>query len=265
MNLRLLAAFIRRDFRIAASYPAQFPMVALGGVFSLTLFYFLAKVVGQPPALRKYGHDYFSFALMGIAVATCLRATQTSFARRLREAQVDGSLEVLLAAPLPTFQVIGCLAAFPICSALLRSIALVLLGLPFGARLSVNPAAFGVTLILALFAFGALGLISAAFVLTFQKADPFAFALDMASYLLCGVIYPVEVLPPLLRSVSRLLPATYALEALRAAGLENAPIQQLLPAWAALGAFAIGLWPAASAAVSWARKRAERVGTLPQS
>lgn len=119
--------------------------------------------------------------------------------------------------------------------ALWRSIALVLLGVFFGAHLSVNLPAFGVTLILFLVAFRALGLLSAAFVLTFKRADPFSYALDMVSYLLCGIIYPVEVLPPVLRSVSRLLPATYAIQALRACGLDNAAIPQLLPAWGALG------------------------------
>jgi ABC-2 type transport system permease protein len=102
-------------------------------------------------------------------------------------------------------------------------------------------------------------------VFTFKRADPFAFALDMLTYLLSGVIYPVEVLPSTLQSVSRLLPATYAISALRAAGLEHAPIRQLLPAWAALAVFAIGLWPLASAALNWSRKRAEQTGTLPHS
>jgi ABC-2 type transport system permease protein len=264
MRLSLLWAFVRRDFRIAASYPANFLFVFASGVISLTVFYFLAKTIGEPVALHRLGVDYFSFALIGIAVATCLRAMQTSFAARVREAQTDGSLEILLAAPLPTFEVVGCLAVYPVASAFLRSLGLVFCGSLLGARLSLNPPAFVGTLLMSMLPFAALGLISAAFVFTFKRADPFAFALDAASYLLCGVIYPVEVLPPALQWASRLLPATYALRALRASGLKGEIVARLLPDWGALALFAIVLWPAAAAAVTWARRRAERNGTLPQ-
>jgi ABC-2 type transport system permease protein len=265
VTLSLIRAFIRRDLRIAASYPANFFLVLASGLISLTVFYFLAKTVGQPPSLHRFGFDYFSFALIGIAIATCLRAMQTSFATRVREAQADGSLEILLAAPLPTFQMIGCLAIYPVASAVLRSLALVLGGSLLGARLALNPVAFVGTLIIAMIPFAALGLISAAFVLVFKRADPFAFALDAVSYLLCGVIYPVEVLPPALQWASRLLPATYAISALRASGLQSAGLPKLLPAWGALALFAIVLWPTAAGVLAWARRRAEKTGTLPQS
>ncbi len=264
MSFSLLWAFVRRDFLIAASYPANFVFILVSGLISLTVFYFLAKTVGEPVALQGFGVDYFSFALIGIAIATCLRSMQTSFASRVREAQADGSLEILLAAPLPTFQIIGCLAIYPVASAFFRSLALVLCGSFLGAHLSLNPAAFLGTMVISMIPFAALGLISAAFVLTFKRSDPFAFALDAASYLLCGVIYPVEVLPPALQWASRLLPATYAIKALRASGLKAAGIAELLPAWGALVLFAVVLWPAAAAALAWARRRAEQTGTLPQ-
>jgi ABC-2 type transport system permease protein len=264
VSVSLVWAFLRRDFRIAASYPANFFFILASGLISLTVFYFLAKTVGEPAALQRFGFDYFSFSLMGIAIATCLRSMQTSFATRVREAQADGSLEILLAAPLPTFQIVGYLAIYPVVSAFLRSLALVLFGSFLGARLALNPIAFAGTLVISLVPFAALGLISAAFVLVFKRADPFAFALDAVSYLLCGVIYPVEVLPPALQWASKLLPATYAIRALRASGLQSAGVAQLLPAWGALALFAIVLWPAAAAALDLARRRAERTGTLPQ-
>ncbi|HKD40015.1 MAG TPA: ABC transporter permease [Myxococcaceae bacterium] len=264
MSLSLIWAFVRRDLRIAASYPVNFLFILASGLITLTVFYFLAKTIGEPATLQRFGLDYFSFALIGIAIATCLRAMQTSFASRVREAQTDGSLEMLLAAPLLTFQVVGCLAIYPVASAFLRSLALVLCGSFLGAHLALDPLAFVGTLVVSMIPFAALGLISAAFVLVFKRADPFAFALDAASYLLCGVIYPVEVLPPALQWASKLLPATYAIRALRDSGLKSAGVAQVLPAWGALAVFAIVLWPAAAAALAWARRRAERTGTLPQ-
>lgn len=263
--MRLLFAFLRRDLQIAMSYRSSFVFMLAGGLVTLTVFHFLAKTMGEAPALRgRYGGDYFSFALVGVAVASCLRALQTSFAARLRETQSDGSLEVLLSAPLSTFRVIASLAAYPIASALVRALGLFALGtLLFGARLSIDPLAFAVILALALATFGALGLLSAAFVLTFKRGDPFTYLLDTATYLLAGVVYPVEVLPPWLQKAAQLLPATHALRGLRAAALQGVGVSALWPTLLALCIFGMALWPLAALALALARRHVERTGTLP--
>ncbi|MBX5484758.1 MAG: ABC transporter permease [Myxococcaceae bacterium] len=264
--MRLLWAFLRRDLKIAASYRLSFVFMVAGAFVTLTTFYFLARTFGQTPLLQdRYGADYFSFALMGLATASALRALQTSFAARLRQAQVDGSLEVLLSAPLSTFRVVTLLAAWPIGSALVRALGLIALGtLLFGARLHLDPLAFALVLALGLASFGALGLLSAAFVLTFKRGDPFSYFLDVATYLLSGVVYPVEVLPGWLRFAGRLLPSTWALHGLRAAGLQGAGLGELSGTLGVLVAFSAVLWPVAWWAISASRRHAERVGTLSQ-
>ena len=262
--MRLAWAFVRRDLLIAASYRANFAFALAGGVVTVTAFYFLAKLVGPAPVLRRYGADYFSFALLGLAIASCLRTLQATFAQRVREFQIDGSLEVLLAAPLSTFRIIGYLAIYPVLAAILKAVGLVVLGaMAFGAHLKINPLGFSATLVFALLPFAALGLLSAAVVLIFKRSDPITYLLDTANYILCGVIYPVEVLPAPLQSLAKLLPATHALTALRAAGLSDAGIPSLLPAWGILAAFAAFLWPTAAVALAAARRHLERTGTLP--
>lgn len=262
--MRLLGAFLRRDLKIAASYPMTFVFTFVGGFVTLTTFYFLARTIGTAPLLQsRYETDYFSFALIGLAVASALRSLQTSFASRLREAQTNGSLEALLASPHSTFRIVALLAAYPVLSALIRAIGLIALGqLFFGARLQLNVLSFALVLLLALLAFGALGLLSAAFVLSFKRGDPFAYVLDVATYLLAGVIYPVEVLPQWLQAVSKLLPATWALEGLREAALRGAPVEALWDVVGVLALFSAILWPVAAIALSVSRRHAERVGTL---
>jgi ABC-2 type transport system permease protein len=262
--MSLLLAFLRRDLRIAAAYPASFFFAGVGGFFTLTTFYFLARTVGASPVLAtRYGGDYFSFALLGVAVAAALRSVQTSFAERLREAQSDGSLEVLLSAPRSTVQVITLLAAYPILSALARSLLLLALGQwLFGAELHIDVLAFAASLVLSLAAFGALGLVSAAFVLSFKRGDPFSYVLDVVTYLLAGVIYPVEVLPPFLQKAANLLPATWALRALRATSLHHAGFQDVGFELLILLGFAVVLWPLAALALNFSRRWSEKAGTL---
>lgn len=263
----VLWAFLRRDLLIAASYRTPAFFAAVSGLVTLTVFHFLAKTMGHSPSvLERFGTDYFSFALLGVSVASALRALQTSFSARIRETQLDGSLEVLLASPLSTFRVVASLALYPILSALFRMLVLLLLGTAlFGARLHLSVGAFVLTLLLSLATFGALGLLSSAFVLVFKRGDPFSYALDTATYLLSGVVYPVEVLPPLLQKLALLLPATHALSALRASALKATTLAELWPTLCVLAGFTLLLWPCAALALTLARRHIERVGSLPHA
>jgi ABC-2 type transport system permease protein len=265
--MRRLLAFLRREFEIATAYRLNGLLLAAGGLFTLTLFYFLAHTLGEAPAVRgRYGSDYYSFALVGLSTATLLRGLQRGFGNAVRAAQNDGSLEPLLAAPLSTFHVLVLMASGTVAGSLVRAGGLLVAGsLFFGAHLCVHPLTFGLTLVLSVLAFSALGLLSAAFVLVFKRGDPFAYALDMLSYLFAGVLYPVDVLPAALRVAARLLPATHALHGLRAAALEGAGLERLLPTWGALLAFSAVLWPLAAWSVKAARRHVERTGTLPHS
>lgn len=264
--MRLWLAFLRRDFKIAASYRAQAAIAVVGGLVTLTVFFFLARTMGEVPLLRaRYRSDYFSFALVGVAVAAALRTMQTSFGQKVRQAQLDGSLEALLAAPVSTFRLIAHLALAPVLVALLRASLLLLAGrLFFGARISLSLWLLP-TLALALLAFCALGLLSAAFVLVVKKSDPFTYLLDVLSYLFAGVVFPVEVLPHALQWISRALPATWALDGLRATALSHAGPASLLPSWVALIGFSALGWPLAAWTLSLARRHIEQAGTLPHA
>ena len=265
--MRRLFAFFLRDFRIARSYSLNFVLLGVASGMSLVTLYFLSRALGDSPAFRAATgtSDYFSFALVGVSVATALRAVQTSFSSRLREAQTDGSLEVLLSAPLSTFQVVASLAVYPVVLSVVAEAGVLGVGALLGARLSVNFVGLVVTTLLSFAAFMPLGLLSAAYTLVFKRGDPFSFVVDALSYLFSGVLYPVAVLPPLFQLGAQILPATHALAALRKALLEDAPFSAFLRPWGALALTASVLWPLALLALSAARRHVERAGTLPQA
>jgi ABC-2 type transport system permease protein len=265
--MRLLLAFLRRDLQLATAYRLNALLLVSGGLFTLTLFYFLARTVGEAPVVRaRYGTDYFSFALVGLATAVLLRALQRGFGGAVRAAQNDGSLEPLLGAPLSTVHVVTLMGAWPVARALLHSVGLLALGaLLFGARLHFHPLSFALNLALSTLTFCALGLLSAAFVLVFKRGDPFTYALDALSYLFAGVLYPTDVLPPLLRALARLLPATHALHGLRESALRGAGPAELWPTWLPLLLFSLVLWPLAAGALYAARRHVEQAGTLPHN
>jgi len=100
--------------------------------------------------------------------------------------------------------------------------------LVFGADLGRADwlAAF-VTLVLALIALNSWGILSAAFLLIFKRADPLNWLIDLTTFVFCGVYFPITLLPFGLRLFSYLLPLTYALEAMRGAMLVGRSLGEL--------------------------------------
>src|SRR5512135_3586190 len=96
--MRRAYAFLTRDFLTEISYPVSFLTQFGGVVVSATLFYFIAQALGSAasPYLAEYGGDYFGFVLVGIAFGGYFGVGLQSFARALRDAQTNGTLEAML-------------------------------------------------------------------------------------------------------------------------------------------------------------------------
>ena len=78
------------------------------------------------------------------------------------------------------------------------------------------------------------------------------------------MIFPVESLPGWLQPVSKLLPITYSLEAMRMALLQGAGLKELWRPIAALILFGAVLLPAGVLAFGLAIRRAKKTGSLVQ-
>jgi ABC-2 type transport system permease protein len=142
---------------------------------------------------------------------------------------------------------------------------LVLGGLFFGARLAgANLLSAAVVLVLTVTSFSSLGILSACFILVFKKGDPLGWAIQGLAGLVCGVIYPVEVLPHWLQFVSRLIPVTYALRAMRLAVLQGSSLARMAGDVLALVGFTVVLLPFSLWLFGLSVRKAKRDGTLTQ-
>lgn len=265
---RLIAAFLRRDVLIDFSYRGSAFFTFAGAIFSLWSLFFLGRTFGNTSRLLAVADgDYFRFALVGLSLAVPLRAGMGGVSRRVRELQLFGGLETLVSAPVRPFSTVLLVALYPLLSALFRGAVLLLLGiLVFGARFpQADPAGALAAVLLGLAAYLGFGILSAAFVIVFKRGDPVAWAVDALTFLVSGIIYPVEVLPNALQPVAALVPATHALQALRLSLLQGAGPAELGPQLGALGAFAALLLPASGLVLRLALRKAARDGTLGQA
>ncbi|MBI3933347.1 MAG: ABC transporter permease [Acidobacteria bacterium] len=233
-------AFFRRDFRNDVSYRLSFLLEILNIILTLASFYFLSKLLGEQVSGR---YAPFPFLLLGMAVNGYMTTALYCFSQSIRGSQQMGVLKAVLATPVSPLAFVFFSSLYPLFRAALDAMVYLAGGVLLGVSLAnMNLLSALVLFVLSALAFASIGILSATFTLVFKKGDPLLWAFGGLSWLLGGVFYPLEVLPPLLRQAAALLPITHALTGMRMAMLEGASLSMLVPQIEALALFAaIGL------------------------
>jgi ABC-2 type transport system permease protein len=262
-----LLAFLKRDFLIEISYRTSFLIQAFGILFSSLIWYFVARLVDAPrttPGLE--GMDYFAYVLLGVALLHYLSSAMLSFAGKIRSEQMSGTLEAMLVTPTPIGLIVLGSSLWDFLLTSLKVLAYLVVGtLLFGVVLhpeSLLPALLiiGLTIL----AFSGIGICGAAFVLYLKRGDPITYLVSSASALFGSVFYPPEDMPAWMETLSRLLPITYALRALRASLLRGVGLADLLPDLRMLLLFIGVLLPTGVLAFRFAVRKARQEGSLVQ-
>jgi ABC-2 type transport system permease protein len=263
---RVFAAFVRRELAAMTGYRAAFVTRVLGFGFLAISLVFFSRFVGAAanPHMAAYGGNYLGFVAIGFLAAELQTVGATGLARRVRMAQMMGTLEAEMATPAPPWMVLGVTPLYEFGGAALRSTAY-LLGATMLVGLALpraNPLTVAVTAPLVLAAFAGLGLLTAGSTMLVRRTNPVSVILGSLSFFVSGVVYPVSVLPHWLQLVGRFLPLTHALVALRAAFLVGLPPSAVRGSLFALALFAAVLIPAGTATFAYALRRARIDGSL---
>jgi ABC-2 type transport system permease protein len=265
--LRIVAAFVRRDFRINISYRASFALEAVSTLFVLALFFYLSRVVdeAQVATSQDLKGGYFGYATVGIAVLTIVQVSLSSFSRQLREEQTTGTFEALMATPASPSLIVLSSAVYDLLRGTLTAAVMMVAAVAlFGLRLEVDPASIGtaaVALVGCLGLFASLGVAVAAFTVLFKRTTALLGMVISGLALLGGVYFPIDVFPEPLQVLANALPFTWGVDVLRASLLGgNVDPAQL----AGLYGSAVALLPPALIGFTLATRRARRTGGLAQ-
>lgn len=264
--LALPWTFFKRDLLQALSYRVNFFLDLTGILLATATFYFLSRLIpgDHVAALSPYGGDYFSFVLIGLAFAGYLHLSLRGFAEKIRESQLEGTLEAMLVTRTGALAIVICSSLYDFVFASLRVVVYLLLGgLAFGARLTPAgiPAAL-LTLVLTITAFSSLGIFSAAFTTVIKRGDPLALGISALSLLLGGVYYPVAILPGWAQGLAQVLPITHALEAFRLCLIQGHGLSVVSRPLLVLLLITVILLPLSLAAFALAVRRARAEGSL---
>ncbi|MBI5882372.1 MAG: ABC transporter permease [Elusimicrobia bacterium] len=262
------AAYLRKALGDARSYRLGFGLALLSTVFSVVSYFFIDKLFGRQvaPHLAPFGVSYFSYVLVGMMASTYLGGALGAVSSMMREEQVWGTFEALLATPTGIFTIACAMASWNLIMASLETAVYVLAGVfVFGVDFSsVNLPAALIILSLAMVSFSAMGIISAAFILAFKRGDPLSIMMNLGMEILGGVFFPVTILPDWLKALSYLFPTTYAVRSLELAIYRGAGLADLRHDVAVLAVLSAVLVPMAYRSLGAALDYARRKGTLAQ-
>jgi ABC-2 type transport system permease protein len=215
-----LGAIFRRDALVAISYPGNFALSWIAILVEVVVAWYIAQLI---PASTKFGEtgavvSYFQYLAVNSAFVRFQSAALNSFADSIRDAQLTGTLEIVLATPtqLPTLVLSSALWSFTYTSmqtALYLGIAVL-----FGLNLThVNLLTAAVFLLLTVCAVSPLGVLAAALSMVIKKTGPVEWLSTASAQLFGGVYLPLKSLPVALQVLGWLLPITHALNGFRAA------------------------------------------------
>ena len=267
MNFHKAKAFIKRDFRIEASYPLNFMMMTITSLLPLILFFFISKIVDPKDAsLQKYGGNYFSFVIVGLAFFQYYRTALTSYTKIIQRDQMTGCLESMLCSQTSP-QAVILMSTFY--STIFSTIQLFIIFLGgyffFGFKLSqINFLSTAIIFILSLILFLSFGIISAAGIVVFKKGDPIGFLLLNANIIVGGAFFPIEVMPSWLQKFSLIIPAKYSLDALRLTIIQGFDIAQVSEQALILLLMLLIFFPISIKILLISVKKAKKDGTLVQ-
>jgi ABC-2 type transport system permease protein len=231
-DLRCLWYIALKDLR---AYYFKPPNISWGILFPFA--FVLAFAIRTPTDLQSLTPGLL--ALTVLFSTSSMEATVIVFERRL------GSLERLLLAPmrLPAM-LAGKMLGGMVFGLTVTLVVLVIILLVFGAE-GINWLLLAAALLLSAAAFAALGAFVSVAVKEVFEAQTLANFIRFPMMFLGGIFVPVASLPPGLQVIARLLPLTYAVEALRVALLGGSPalaaLDLLILAGFAAGLFALAV------------------------
>src|SRR5687767_4901272 len=131
---RAVLALARRDLQIYLSYRLMMTLDLWIGVLDVVVYYFISETFeGATTAPLGDAPSYFAFALVGIAVTVVIQAVSLGIGTKVREEQLTGTLEALVAQPLRSTELAAGLCGLPFAISTVRvAIYLILGSVAFG-------------------------------------------------------------------------------------------------------------------------------------
>jgi ABC-2 type transport system permease protein len=254
-------AVMRRDLSVYLSYRTRIVSQLLTSVFSLTLFYYVSRLV-HVSGFKSPG-SYFGFVVVGISMVSVMYSC-FSIPDLVRQELVAGTFDRLLLSPFGAVRSVMAMTLFPLLfSFILSGLTLGLGCVLFGLRLHWSTVPLAVpAMALALLAFLPFGLMFAALTVVIKQGNVGTSWLIALLSIIGGLYFPISLLPHWVQTAAKLQPFTAATTVLRHLLVNSAVQESVSIQLLKLGAFAAVLVPLSIFALSGAIRVGQRRGTI---
>src|SRR5919108_1489576 len=97
---RIARSLVWRDFLITRSYRLPFVFDLIFGIANLVIYFYISRTFeGAETSSFGGAPSYFAFAAVGVSLTVVIQSACVGLARRLREEQLTGTFEALVAEP----------------------------------------------------------------------------------------------------------------------------------------------------------------------
>lgn len=264
-KLRVLSISTIREIKLLTRFKVSFLFTLINILFTIAVFFFISKFMVVDQYFQM--NNYFSYVLIGLAVNQYVSTSIHIYLGTTSEAYWSNRLELILSSPtrLKTFFLATLLWSFIFATINICLYFVVGIGV-FGANIGLPSNWYLIIpiLFLVVISLSGIGLLSASmFLLVNAKGgvEPIGWAIATLSGVFTGVYFPPSILPTYLQPISKILPQTYALEAIRSIfagkGLGDVQVAILYLILFSCILFPLGLW-----VFKKGIQKAEREGTL---
>jgi ABC-2 type transport system permease protein len=254
-------AVVRRDLYIFMSYRTRFLTQIASALFSLTLFYYVSRLVH----IQGFASPdrYYAFVVVGLSLLSLIYSCFMT-PGLVRQELVAGTLDRLILSPFGAVRSVIAANIFPLVySFVLATVSLALACAVFGLQLHWTTVPLSIpVIVLALLAFAPFGLFFAALTLVVKQDNVGTSWVVAILSLVGGLYFPVSLLPHWVQVLGKLQPFTPATSVLRhllVGGPLTDPVGLSL---LKLAGFAAVLLPTSIFAFSAAVRLGQRRGTI---
>jgi ABC-2 type transport system permease protein len=227
-----ILALTRAQWLTMSSYRLQF-LLSIGGMLvSIVPLYFIANAV-QPimaDSISGQGGQAFDFLLIGTVTMSLIPLAVNGLPNALSGSIRTGTLEAMMATPTSLASILAGMMSLQLLIAAAQMVLMFVAGTLLGADIAwtrIGPAFLTIGLIV--LSYLPFGLLAGALILLFRTAGPISKLVIAGTALLGGVYYPTHVIPSWLELLSRFIPMTYGLRALRQILLEDQTLASVMP------------------------------------
>jgi ABC-2 type transport system permease protein len=257
-ELKASYAFMERNFFLTRRYwgwEIAFLVYSVAGALSISL---IGADQGDPRLILML--------LIGAIFWNYLSVVFSWIAETIAVERWEGTLEYTMMAPIHRWsQLLGSVMYAMVYGLVHTGVILIVLILFFPQLdfTGANPLTVGAFMVLGSFSFVGIGMMAAILPLLYvERGAQMTFVLQSCLLLVSGVYYPISVLPEWMQALSKLSPATYVLDGVRAGLLDGTPVTALVYDVIPLIVMAFVFIPLGLWAFGRAERYAKRTGKL---